>query len=499
MRKVRKVMALLLTLAMVMGMSLTTFAEGTTADITITNAGNGKFAAIQVIKPSETKDTGWDFVNNYAKYFKEAFDTEDTQSIIKGMIYAQNPKATEGQAISDFDAKYASALNAIYATIKDEDCKDLSPISVNAAGVWVIKGGGTGYSYSPMAAYVGFSYESGKPSGILDATDINAKKAPTTITKSNDDEDKVVEIGKEVTYTVTGTVPYVPVTANNRYYKITDQISGAEYNVPEGSAELNVNVKIGSAPQYAYEHTYSVKPADVTDSDTGEKTGETFTLDLTSILGTKENNNANKYANSPITITYSAIVKDLKIGNTVIAGDGTNTGKDKYGSDEDKLISGIVTLTKKDAEDESIKLPGAVFNLIKKENNKTYYAIVEGTNPYTLTGWTEDDSQASKLETNDNSQIVVNGLEKDVNYEFDEIEAPDGYSINDINSNITWGNVDSNLDTPVTGTSSMTDTKLAELPGTGGIGTTIFTIGGCVIMIAAAGLYFASRRKHSEN
>src|SRR5699024_9815476 len=163
----------------------------------------------------------------------------------------------------------------------------------------------------------------------------------------------------------------------------------------------------------------------------------------------------NKYANSPITITYSAIVKDLKIGNTVIAGDGTNTGKDKYGSDEDKLISGIVTLTKKDAEDESIKLPGAVFNLIKKENNKTYYAIIEVTNPYTLTGWTEDDSQASKLETNDNSQIVVNGLEKDVNYEFDEIEAPDGYSINDINSNITWGNVDSNLDTPVTGTSSM--------------------------------------------
>ena len=46
---------------------------------------------------------------------------------------------------------------------------------------------------------------------------------------------------------------------------------------------------------------------------------------------------------------------------------------------------------------------------------------------------------------------------------------------------------------------NITNTKLAELPGTGGIGTTIFTIGGCVIMIAAAGLYFASRRKHGEN
>ena len=39
------------------------------------------------------------------------------------------------------------------------------------------------------------------------------------------------------------------------------------------------------------------------------------------------------------------------------------------------------------------------------------------------------------------------------------------------------------------------NTKLSELPSTGGIGTTIFTIGGCVIMVTAAGLYFATRKK----
>lgn len=42
------------------------------------------------------------------------------------------------------------------------------------------------------------------------------------------------------------------------------------------------------------------------------------------------------------------------------------------------------------------------------------------------------------------------------------------------------------------------NTKLSALPSTGGIGTTIFTIGGCVIMIAAAGLFFASRRKEEK-
>ena len=42
------------------------------------------------------------------------------------------------------------------------------------------------------------------------------------------------------------------------------------------------------------------------------------------------------------------------------------------------------------------------------------------------------------------------------------------------------------------------NTKITELPATGGIGTTIFTIVGCGIMIAAAGLFFASRRKENR-
>jgi LPXTG-motif cell wall-anchored protein len=42
------------------------------------------------------------------------------------------------------------------------------------------------------------------------------------------------------------------------------------------------------------------------------------------------------------------------------------------------------------------------------------------------------------------------------------------------------------------------NTKLSSLPSTGGIGTTIFTIGGCLIMIIAAGLFFATRRKSTK-
>ena len=44
----------------------------------------------------------------------------------------------------------------------------------------------------------------------------------------------------------------------------------------------------------------------------------------------------------------------------------------------------------------------------------------------------------------------------------------------------------------------MNDTKLSALPSTGGIGTTIFTIAGCLIMVAAAGLFFASRKRTNK-
>ena len=47
-------------------------------------------------------------------------------------------------------------------------------------------------------------------------------------------------------------------------------------------------------------------------------------------------------------------------------------------------------------------------------------------------------------------------------------------------------------------TQPIPNTKLTALPSTGGIGTTIFTFGGCAIMIIAAGLYFATRRKSAK-
>ena len=99
--------------------------------------------------------------------------------------------------------------------------------------------------------------------------------------------------------------------------------------------------------------------------------------------------------------------------------------------------------------------------------------------------------------------VTVKGL-KVGDYFFQEVVAPDGYSIstNDTAFKMIETKDARNVVTGVVAENPqnifMLDTQISQLPSTGGIGTTIFTIAGCVIMIAAAGLFFASRKK-SDN
>lgn len=490
MKKVKRILAVLLAMAMILGMAVSASAAEK-ATITINNAGNGKFNYVRVIKADQTKDTGWDFVDGYAEYFTEAFGIDNTQEIIKGLIYAKNPGATEGKEIADFVNKYAAALQKVWDAMPDgtED----ATIEVDEAGLYVIKGSEENFNYNPMAVFIGMNYESGKPSGVVDAATVEAKKSPTYIEKEVDDT--IVETNQEVTYTVTSTVPYFPDQDTNRWYVITDTIKGAEYKLNDDNTTMTVNVKVGDVAAPNLNKDFTVTPGE-----------GTFTLDLTGDTDFGFDNNT--YANKTITITYKAIVTGLVIDNDVVIGEGENGVDDKYGSDHEDVISGTVTLVKTDDNEnpeDRIPLAGAEFVVQKTEEGKTVYAIFNTNNKNTLEDWTEKIDEATVLTTNNEGKITVNGLAPDTKYEFKETKAPEGYSINETNVTVTWS--DTNITeeeisdpnaAPIEGNASMLDTKLASLPGTGGIGTTIFTIGGCAIMIAAAGLYFASRRKENR-
>ena len=86
------------------------------------------------------------------------------------------------------------------------------------------------------------------------------------------------------------------------------------------------------------------------------------------------------------------------------------------------------------------------------------------------------------------------GLEED-DYWLKETAAPLGYTIDENGTPVT---VEENETSNVFVKEDVLNTKLSSLPSTGGIGTTIFTIGGCAIMVTAAGLYFATRKKEQN-
>ena len=323
-----------------------------------------------------------------------------------------------------------------------------------------------------MAAYVAFKdydKESGIPTALENVA-VEAKKAPTTVTKVNDDTDKVVEIGREITYTVTTTVPYIAADIANPRYIVTDTITGAEY-VKNTDGKVDVSVQIGTNEVKSYE-------ADVTENS--------FNLDLSDILTNNDN------ANSDLKFTYKAIAKDTIIGNTVTAVDPDH--KIEYGTDGDKLITGEITLTK--TGDNEALLEGAEFVVYRTVGADISFATFDKDNK--LTGWVDTQEDATIVKTGADGKVKVQGLDAAGAYNFKETKAPEGYSVNTIDATVTWGNVDANLNEPVKGTSSMIDTKLSALPSTGGIGTTIFTIGGCLIMIAAAALFFSSRKKSDK-
>lgn len=498
----KKISAILIAAVMVLAMASTAFADGEnglSAEIIINNAEHATFSYLQVIKPNSQKETGWDFAStDIAMKYKTAFNLPDEQTIIKKMLVLQNADSKYASEVSAATTQeIENALEAVLAVAADPDDTTITwdaagvtaPITVHEAGVYAIKGTETDYAYSAMGASISFNenYDmDGKPIALNNAT-INAKKTPTTITKVSTDEDKVVEIGRDVTYTVTGTVPYLPST-QNRYYRMKDTITGAVYKVEtaEGAnkGKLAVTVTVGTNnPETLY-----VKVEN-----------NSFVLDLDKYVPL-----ANTYANQQITLTYEATVTDVKVNNTIKAGDGSDWNKPQYGSDDEELFTGKIVMTKYDekGKEGGKTLSDAGFKVYKEvtdeNNNKVkHFAKFDGNMKFA--GWTTDEAEATEITTGTNGTVTINGLDLGT-YKFKEVTAPNGYSLNtaDEAGKLELKAGETTATAIVEGTAAMSDTKLGSLPSTGGMGTYLFTIIGVVVMAGAAGAFFISRRKGSE-
>lgn len=484
----KRFLAMLLAVVMTLGMATTVFADTKdSATITVGNAEGAELSYIQVIEPNTTTKTGWAFTTDtIAANFKDALDVDDDQMAIAMLIKAENATVPESAPSIVKNAEAASNIQIQKAFDNVINAQPLvamkNPQTVSEAGLYAVKAVQKGYTYRAMAAYVGFNTVT-TPDGTtyeypsLDDATPEAKKIPTTITKADNDNDDAVAVGQTVTYTVVTDFPYFNQNDTNKYFAVSDEITGAEYTNLSGEGQT-AKVEIGGV--------------DVTEKVTfaEDDAKDTFIVELTSFI-----DDENSKAGQKVIITYDAIVDEVQVVN----GATSHVGDDKFYSELVNLYTGQITLTKVDAEDNNVKLAGAGFQVKSGETVLTFRQENEAEKVYTF----DPAGTIDEVFTDAEGNVVVEGLDIGT-YTFVEKTAPTGYSINenakDIVLNITdEGEAEDGKAVKIyADAGSIADTKLLALPGTGGVGTTIFTVGGCAVMIAAAFLFFANRRKEES-
>ena len=476
----KKIGALLVAAVMVLSMCTAVFADGN-ATIKLTGFNTADSVEyMQIIQKDESTTSGWAFMNGAGACFIEALGMTDSadaqQEVIWGLIKFKDPTVVLPTGVT---AKTVTAANIDLALSKVAALKgftvltDKTKIEVSEAGIYAIKAEEEGYTYKTATAYVGF----GEPYPALSDTEVIAKKSSTSVDKTTEDADHVVAIGDIVTYTIEAYVPFIDAAnTENRTFTITDKITGADYYLTGPNAVNSV--------------TMEGKNGQVGEIVVNDK-GNGFTVNLGELVADKANPNAGK----KITVTYTVKVNETTVENKA----GSHAAGVDYGGNNVpvKLFTGELVLMKYGDGDVNKALEGAEFVLYKAgEKVPLTFVKEEKTGKYKYAPDNTEDAD-SKLVTDANGYIDVEGLDVG-SYHFEETKAPKGYSINTDGKTLTL-TVDREVATAkLYNEGGLNDTKLNSLPSTGGMGTYLFTIIGVVVMAGAAGAFFISRRKGSE-
>lgn len=291
-------------------------------------------------------------------------------------------------------------------------------------------------------------------------------------------------IGDKVNYKVT-----INVTAGNTSnYVLHDTMTGLDFNN---------DVKITSAKSGQLTTGYTVKTTGQTDGCTFEIVFEDSVL----------------VAGDTLTVEYSGTVN----ASAVIGGSGNKNeshlqfGDKNTPSSETKTYAWKVNVHKytveKTGETTREKaLAGAKFVLSRGNESEKEYAVMTGNK---VTSWKKEFNNATVLVTDGTNDLIYEGLDAG-NYQLIETEAPTGYNklknpidvvitASNGSATITYRDADeSGYETATGATVKVLNNAGTTLPGTGGIGTTIFYLIGGGLMVAAAVLLIAKKRMENK-
>lgn len=503
-KAMKKLMAALLAVAMVCAMAIPAFAaagtevSGSKVDIT-----NHDFEAYQIFSAKlDTKGTLSD-----VKWGNGVKDTELLAALQGTTDFSTCSSASDvAEKLEAFNTEQATKFAAFVANgyLSTTKIAGTGTIDLPSAGYYLIKDV-TEVDGEYDASNLTLLLVSG-PKTVTPKVKTDIPTLQKKVQDKNDSDGTTTEWQDSADYDIGDTIPY-QLTAtlgdvsnfDTYYVEFVDTMKHLTYN--------NItSVKVDNRTLNAGEYNY--------DWDSASKTLKV------SIDNVKAYGATNK---SKIVVEYTAILdSDAVIGSTgnpntaylIFSNNPNGTGTGKTAPDKNIVFTYKVVANKIDENDKP--LPGAAFALYKKlptvPTNGTSY-ILQDNEPYALIKELNV-GVGGKVENETRTNFEWDGID-DGDYMIKEIITPAGYnSIEPITFTVTADH-EIEADNPklielkggdkFTGsvdnsslTISIQNRMGSTLPGTGGIGTTIFYVVGGGLMVAAAILLITKKRMENR-
>ena len=474
----RKILSLVLALVMVMGLAATAFAEEggetttETGRITIENALSGEtYHAYQILYLES-----YNVEKNIYAYKANSAWVDWLKEDSQKKYVSINPQGyvtwVEGASAADF-AK--AAKGQLSGKTPDGSAK---PTADGSATISDLKLG-----YYLVDSTVGALCELNTTNPNMKITDKNTR--PTIKKEVQEDSDDTwgdvndADIGQTVKFKST-----VSAKPGARKYVVHDKM------VSQLEFVSVTSITVGD--------TTLTKGTDYTVVTTGLTDGCTFHIEFAETYLDSINADTNIVINYTAKLTSDAVAGTGYVNETWLDyGDSQHTEHDTTTTYTWKLP---IYKYHKDGETQKA-LAGAEFILYKgsEELNRDYAQVTNGK----LTGWTKTKADATRLVSDNNGMIEVEGLDADTYY-LEETKAPGGYNKLagpvkvEISHTVSVEGADMThtlkQDSTNVGKVEIENKSGTELPSTGGIGTTIFYVLGSILVIGAAVLLITKKR-----